>query len=97
MGAAVEWGSLQTHLADTLVVKLAHSLAYTSLVVPVISSHWAWSVPPVRAGETGLGGLPNQQALVCCSSSWGAWGPLLSQKKGQGSLLAGRAGEELPG
>lgn len=35
------------HLADTLVVKLAQLLAYISLVVPVMSSHWAGAVPPI--------------------------------------------------
>lgn len=34
------------HLADTLVVKLAQLWAYISLVVPVMSSHWAGAVPP---------------------------------------------------
>lgn len=48
-------GRAESYLADTLVVKLAHSLAYTSLVVPVISSHWAWSVPPVTGAIAGLG------------------------------------------
>lgn len=43
------------YLAETLVVKAAHSLAYTSLVVPVMSSHWAWSVPPVTGAKTGWG------------------------------------------
>lgn len=43
------------HLAETLVVKAAHSLAYTSLVVPVMSSHCAWSVPPATGAEAGQG------------------------------------------
>lgn len=38
--------TLLSYRADTLVVKLAQSLAYISLVVPVISSHCAGSVPP---------------------------------------------------
>lgn len=36
----------ESHLADTLVVKLAQLLEYMSLVVPVMSSHWAGAVPP---------------------------------------------------
>lgn len=51
--AGLGWDA--SHLAETLVVKVAHSLAYTSLVVPVISSHWAWSVPPRTGPEDGLG------------------------------------------
>lgn len=35
-----------TYRAETLVVKLAQSFAYKSLVVPVMSSHWAEAVPP---------------------------------------------------
>lgn len=35
-----------THRAETFVVKLAQSFAYNSLVVPVMSSHWAGAVPP---------------------------------------------------
>lgn len=37
-----------TYRAETLVVKLAHSFAYKSLVVPVMSSHWAGAVPPTN-------------------------------------------------
>lgn len=37
--------------AETLVVKLAQSFAYKSLVVPVISSHWAGPVPPAEGGR----------------------------------------------
>lgn len=37
--------------ADTLVVKLAQSFAYKSLVVPVMSSHWAGAVPPAQGGR----------------------------------------------
>lgn len=54
------WGPLgwdASHLAETLVVKAAHSLAYVSLVVPVISSHWAWSVPPATEAEMGWGAV----------------------------------------
>lgn len=36
--------------AETLVVKLAQSFAYKSLVVPVMSSHWAGAVPPTQGG-----------------------------------------------
>lgn len=59
-GPGVPWAELgwdASHLAETLVVKVAHSLAYTSLVVPVISSHWAWSVPPATGPESGLGDI----------------------------------------
>lgn len=50
-GKKVDWehactGVYWAHLADTLVVKLAQLLAYISLVVPVMSSHWAGAVPP---------------------------------------------------
>lgn len=37
-----------TYRAETLVVKLAQSFAYKSLVVPVMSSHWAGAVPPTN-------------------------------------------------
>lgn len=37
--------------AETLVVKLAQSFAYRSLVVPVMSSHWAGAVPPTEGGR----------------------------------------------
>lgn len=37
--------------AETLVVKLAQSLAYRSLVVPVMSSHCAGAVPPTEDGK----------------------------------------------
>lgn len=37
-----------SHLADTLVVKLAQLWEYMSLVVPVMSSHWAGAVPPAE-------------------------------------------------
>lgn len=37
--------------AETLVVKLAQSFAYKSLVVPVMSSHWAGAVPPAQGGR----------------------------------------------
>lgn len=38
-----------THRAETFVVKLAQSFAYNSLVVPVMSSHWAGAVPPMES------------------------------------------------
>lgn len=37
--------------AETLVVKLAQSFAYKSLVVPVMSSQWAGAVPPTEDGR----------------------------------------------
>lgn len=37
-----------THLADTFVVKETQSVTKDSGVVPVMSSHWAGDVPPVR-------------------------------------------------
>lgn len=40
-----------TYRAETLVVKLAQSFAYKSLVVPVMSSHWAGAVPPTEGGR----------------------------------------------
>lgn len=40
--------ALVSHLADTLVVKLAQLWEYISLVVPVMSSHWAGAVPPAE-------------------------------------------------
>lgn len=66
------------HLAETLVVKAAHSLAYTSLVVPVMSSHWAWSVPPATGTQVGWGtvfrwhthGLPSCQGLSMKGRRW---------------------------
>lgn len=45
---------LYTYRADTLVVKLAQSLLYMSLVVPVMSSHWAGAVPPGEKEETSV-------------------------------------------
>lgn len=36
------------HLADTFVVKETQSVTKDSGVVPVMSSHWAGDVPPVR-------------------------------------------------
>ena len=44
------WGN-SVYRAETLVVKLAHSFAYRSLVVPVMSSHWAGAVPPTEGGK----------------------------------------------
>lgn len=44
--ADLHWTASWTYRAETLVVKLAQSLAYISLVVPVMSSHWAGAVPP---------------------------------------------------
>lgn len=47
------------------MVKVAHSLAYISLVVPVMSSHWAWSVPPVTAVERAWGTVSRGQRGTC--------------------------------
>lgn len=56
------------HLAETLVVKLAQLWAYISLVVPVMSSHWAGAVPPETQQPPLCHSCPNKQGNRCLYS-----------------------------
>lgn len=62
--------SKEAHLAETLVVKLAQLWAYISLVVPVMSSHWAGAVPPETQQPSLCHSCPNKQGNRCLYSQF---------------------------